>query len=296
MAKEHLNKVLEILKSNPRNPDATVEQMRAGMERISEHVARDVVCEPISADGIGAEWIIPPGAAADRVILYLHGGGYVMGSIATHRAMVARIARAAQARALSIDYRLAPEHPFPAAVEDATAAYRWLLAQGYQPAKIVIAGDSAGGGLTIAALLSIRDAHLPMPAAAVPISPWTDLGGTGESIKTRAARDPMISGGGGGLSQMAQKYLGKAAHTNPLASPIHADFHGLPPMLIQVGDAEVLLDDATRVAKRAKAAGVKVELEVWDDMIHVWHVFAKILPEAQQAIDKIGKFVQAHTN
>jgi acetyl esterase/lipase len=207
--------------------------------------------------------------------------------------MVARIARASQARALSIDYRLAPEHPFPAALEDAVAAYRWLLAQGYQPGKIVIAGDSAGGGLTIAALLSIRDAQLPMPAGAVPISPWTDLGGTGESIKTRAARDPMV--GGDRLYPMAKQYLGKAEHTNPLASPIHADFHGLPPMLIQVGDAEVLLDDANRVAERAKAAGVKVELEVWDDMIHVWHVFAKILPEAQQAIDKIGKFVQAHT-
>ena len=294
MASEHLNKVLELLKSAPRNPDATVEQMRAGMEKISEHVARDVACEPIKVNGVPAEWIVPPTAASDRVILYLHGGGYVMGSIATHRAMVARIARASQARALSIDYRLAPEHPFPAAIEDATATYRWLLAQGYQPAKIVIAGDSAGGGLTLAALLSIRDAHLPMPAAAVPISPWTDLGGTGESIKTRAARDPMV--GGDRLYPMAKQYLGKAEHTNPLASPIHADFHGLPPMLIQVGDAEVLLDDATRVADRAKAAGVKVELEVWDDMIHVWHAFAKILPEAQQAIDKIGTFVRKHTN
>jgi acetyl esterase/lipase len=294
MASAELNNVLELLKSQPRNPNATVAQMRAGMERVSEHVARDVTCEPVSAGGVGAEWIVPPGAATDRVILYLHGGGYVMGSIGTHRAMVARIARASQAKALAIDYRLAPEHKFPAAVEDAVAAYRWLLSNGYKPGKIVIAGDSAGGGLTLSALLSIRDSKLPMPAGAVPISPWTDLEGTGASLKTRAAKDPMV--GGDGLVGMAKQYLGDHDPRNPLASPLHADFRGLPPLLIQVGDAETLLDDATRVAERAKAAGVKVDLEVWDDMIHVWHVFAKILPEGQQAIDKIGQFVLAQTS
>src|ERR1700726_4017342 len=192
MASAELNKVLELLKSQPRNPNATVAQMRAGMERTSEHVARDVKCESLRIGDLAAEWIVPPEAASDRVILYLHGGGYVMGSIATHRATIARIARASKARALAIDYRLAPEHPFPAAVEDAVAAYKWLLAQGYKPGKIVIAGDSAGGGLTLAALLAIRDAGLPMPAGAVPISPWTDLEGTGESVRTRAARDVMV--------------------------------------------------------------------------------------------------------
>jgi epsilon-lactone hydrolase len=267
--------------------------MRAGMERVSERVARDVTCEGLRVGDLAAEWIVPPEAASDRAILYLHGGGYVMGSIATHRATVARIARAAKARSLAIEYRLAPEHKFPAAVEDSVAAYKWLLAQGYKPGKIVIAGDSAGGGLTLAALLSIRDEKLPMPAAGVAISPWADLEGTGDSFKTRANRDPMV--GKSGLGGMAKHYIGEQDPKHPLASPIHADYRGLPPLLIQVGDAETLLDDSTRVAARAKAGGVQVDLEVWDDMIHVWHAFAKILPEGQQAIDKIGKFVLMHT-
>ena len=293
MASAELNKVLELLKSQPRNPDATVAQMRAGMERVSERVARDVVCEGVRIGDLTAEWIVPPEAASDRAILYLHGGGYVMGSIATHRATVARIARAAKARALAIEYRLAPEHQFPAAVDDSVAAYNWLLGQGYKPGKIVIAGDSAGGGLTLATLLAIRDAKMPMAAAGVAISPWADLEGTGDSHKTRAHRDPMV--GGANLGPMAKNYIGAQDPKHPLASPIHADYRSLPPLLIQVGDAETLLDDSTRVAARAKKDGVNVELEVWDDMIHVWHAFAKILPEGQQAIDKIGKFVLMHT-
>lgn len=294
MASEQLSKVIERIKSQPQNPNASIEDRRAGMERISERVPADVICEKVNAGGVNAEWIAAPGAAQDRVILYLHGGGYVLGSINTHRAMISRIARASNARALAIDYRLAPEHPFPAAVDDSIAAYRWLLAQGYKPGRIVISGDSAGGGLTISALLAIRDAKLPMPAAAVPISPWTDLQGTGESIRTRAARDVMVTQGN--LAQSARQYYGANDQKNPLISPVYADFRGLPPMLIHVGDAEILLDDATRVAARAQAAGVKVDLEVWDDMPHVWHVFAKILPEGQQAIDKIGKFVIARTS
>jgi epsilon-lactone hydrolase len=294
MASAQLAKVLDIIKSQPRNPNASVGQMRGGMEKVSERVASDVKCEPVDAGGVKAEWIVPPGAADDRVVLYLHGGGYVMGSINTHRAMIARIARASKARALALDYRMAPEHPFPAAVEDATAAYRWLLAQGYKPGKIVISGDSAGGGLTLATLLSLRDARTPLPAAAAPISPWTDMEGTGASVKTRAAKDPMV--GSSNLLPMAKMYIGDQDPKNPLASPLHGDYHGLPPLLIQVGDAEILLDDSTRVAECAKAAGVKVDLEVWDEMMHVWHVFAKILPEGQQAIDKIGEFVIAHTS
>lgn len=293
MASEQLAKVIERIKSAPSNPNATVEQRRAGMEKISERVAPDVNCTPVVAGGVKSEWIAPPESAQDRVILYLHGGGYTMGSINTHRAMVARIARASKARALAIDYRLAPEHPFPAAVEDALAAYRWLLAEGYKPGKIVISGDSAGGGLTLAALVAIRDAKLPMPAAAIPISPWTDLEGTGASIKSKAAKDPMVTADN--LASGAKAYIGKNDPKNPLISPLHADFRGFPPLLIHVGEAEILLDDSTRVAERARAAGVEVELEAWDDMVHVWHVFAKILPEGQQAIDKIGRFVLART-
>lgn len=294
MASAQLNKVIERIKSQPQNPNASIEQRRAGMERISERVPADVVCEKVSAGGVNAEWIAAPSATTQRVILYLHGGGYVLGSINTHRAMISRIARASNARALAIDYRLAPEHPFPAAVDDAIASYRWLLAEAYLPGKIVIAGDSAGGGLTIAALLAIRDAGLPMPAGAVPISPWTDLEGTGESVRTRAAKDVMVTQDD--LASSAKQYYGAHDPKDPLVSPLHANFRGLPPMLIQVGDAEILLDDATRVAARAKAAGVQVELEVWDEMPHVWHVFAKLLPEGQQAIDKIGKFVIARTS
>jgi monoterpene epsilon-lactone hydrolase len=294
MASEQLRNVIERIKSAPQNPSAPIAARRAGMERISEHVARDVTCEAVDAGGVPAEWIAAPGAIADRVIFYLHGGGYVLGSINTHRAMIARIARVSNARALAIDYRLAPEHPFPAAVEDATGAYKWLLAQGIKPAKIVIAGDSAGGGLALATLIALRDAKQPLPAGCVPISPWTDLEGTGESIRSKAAKDPMVQQDN--LAGSAKQYIGNADPKNPLVSPLHADYRGMPPMLIHVGEAEILLDDATRVAERAKQAGVEVQLEVWDDMIHVWHVFAKILPEGQQAIDKIGKFVIARTS
>jgi len=169
-----------------------------------------------------------------------------------------------------------------------------MLSQGCKPAKLTIAGDSAGGGLALAALIALRDSGTPLPAAAVGISPWTDMEGTGDSVTSLAAKDPIVQKHG--LLPMAKMYVGDADPKNPLASPVHADFHGLPPMLIQVGGAEILLDDSTRVAERAKAAGVKVDLEVWDDMVHVWHIFAKLLPEGQQAIDKIGAFVLAHTS
>jgi monoterpene epsilon-lactone hydrolase len=293
MASEMLSKVIEIIRAQPFNPEATPQQRRSGMERISEHVARDVTCTVVDAGGMRAELLEAPGAAANRVILYLHGGGYVTGSIATHRAMVARIARAAQARALLIDYRLAPEHPFPAALEDAVAAYRWLVGRGYQPGKIVIAGDSAGGGLALATLLKLRDMGVPLPAAGVGISPWTDLEGTGESVTSKAAIDPMVSQEN--LASSAKMYFADHDPKDPLISQIHADFRAIPPLLIQVGESEILLDDATRVAARARAAGVIVELETWPEMIHVWHVFAKLLPEGQDAIDKIGKFVIART-
>jgi acetyl esterase/lipase len=296
MASEQLKKVIEIIKSQPTSSGGSekpsLEKIRSGMEKVAERVAKDVNCEPVEAAGVKAEWIVPP-AAEERVILYLHGGGYVMGSINTHRAMVARIARAAQARGLALDYSLAPERPFPAAINDTTAAYKWLLERGYKPNQIVLAGDSAGGGLVLAALLALRDSGTPLPACAVAISPWTDMEGTGESMKTKADKDPMVSNDTG-LLNMATLYLGGAEARNPLASPLYADFRGLPPLLIQVGEAETLLDDSTRVAERAKAAGVKVDLEVWDEMIHVWHVFAKLLPEGQQAIDRIGQYVLEH--
>jgi epsilon-lactone hydrolase len=296
MPSEQLKKVIDIVRSQqPRgSSDPTIEQLRAGMEKLAERVASDVRCEPTIAGGVKAEWIVPPGADAERVLLYFHGGGYVMGSINTHRAMVARMVRAARARALMIDYRLAPEHPFPAAVEDATRAYRWLLTQGYEPRRIALAGDSAGGGLTLAALLALRDALTPLPACAVPISPWTDAEGTGASVKTNAAKDPMVREAD--LLRYGKLYGGNTDLRNPLVSPLYGDYRGIPPLLIQVGEAEIILDDSTRVAERAKHSGVRVDLEVWDEMVHVWHVFAKLLPEARQAIEKMGSYVIAHTS
>lgn len=297
MASQQMEIVLQLLKANPlleTGDRATIQEGRAAFEGAVSMLptAPDVRCEAVVAGGVPGEWIVPPGAEESRVLLYLHGGGYVIGSVNTHRDMVSRIARAAQARALAIDYRLAPEHPFPAAVEDATAAYRWLLASGMPAERIVIAGDSAGGGLTLATLLALRDAGDLLPAAAVCISPWTDLAVTGESMDTKADVDPMIRKAE--AIEGAKLYLAGADPKTPLASPLYADLSGLPHLLIQVGTHETLQDDSVRLAERARAAGVDVTLEQWEEMIHVWHFFAFILPEAQQAIDRIGQFVREH--
>ncbi|MGH7914650.1 MAG: alpha/beta hydrolase [Candidatus Binataceae bacterium] len=257
--------------------------------------ASQVKCEPVSAGGVKAEWITANNAASDRVILDLHGGGYVMGSIDTHRELVARLSKAAQARGLALDYRLAPENPFPAAIDDSIAAYRWLLAQGYTPKRIVIAGDSAGGGLAVSTLLAVRDLGAPAPAAAVCISPWVDFAAEGESMTSRAAQDPLVSREM--ILNIAKMYMGENGDLRePLAAPINAYLNDLPPLFIQVGNAETLLDDSTRLADRAKEAGVDVTLQIWDEMPHVWHLAAPFLPEGQEAIDKIGEFVRQRTS
>ena len=295
MSKQQLDSLIQMLKAQPIDPDASIEKTRAGFEQMTVMlpVEADVKCEPVSAGGVKAEWVAAPGADAGRAILYLHGGGYVIGSINTHRAMAGRISRAAKARVLLIDYRLAPEHPFPAAVEDSVAAYRYMLAQGIRPGRLAIAGDSAGGGLTIAALVAIKEAKLPMPAAGVGLSPWVDLEGIGASMTSKAKADPMVQKDG--LLKMAAAYLSGKDPRSPLAAPLYADLSGLPPLLIQVGTAETLLDDSTRLAERARKSGVSVTLEPWENMVHVWQVFAPILDEGQQAIDKIGAFVLKHT-
>src|SRR5438105_3214737 len=189
MASPQLQTIIQMLRQRPRDPNATPQQMRAGFEQLAQlfKVPADVKTEKVSAGGVPAEWVSVPNSDPSVVLYYLHGGGYVVGSLNTHRDLVSRLCRAAGCRALNIDYRLAPEHPFPAAVEDAVAGYRWLLAQGVEPERVIIAGDSAGGGLTVATLIALRDAGERLPAAAVCISPWTDLEGTGESAKTRAA-------------------------------------------------------------------------------------------------------------
>ncbi len=292
MPSAQLEAVIQFLKSRPAHTGQSVAEQRVEMEKLASlaPLADDVECTPVEAGGVRAQWISTPEALESRVIYYLHGGGYITGSVITHREMISRLSRTAAARALAIDYRLAPEHPFPAAVEDATAAYRWLLSTGLDPAGIVIAGDSAGGGLTVATLVALRDAGDPLPAAAVCLSPWVDLEGIGESMSSKADVDPMIQREE--LLDMARAYLGEADPRTPLAAPLYADLTGLPPVLIQVGRAEILLDDSVRLAERARAAGVDVTLDPWDDMFHVWQAFALLLPEGQQAIDRIGEFVR----
>jgi epsilon-lactone hydrolase len=292
MASEELKGVLELLRAAPPLPaGASIEQMRAGMEQMTAMapLPEDVSYEAVDAGGVPAEWAVAPNARADRSILYLHGGGYVVGSVRTHRQIVGNLSRAAAARVLSVDYRLAPENPHPAAVEDATAAYRHLL-ESVEPTGAAIAGDSAGGGLTAAALIALREAGAPLPAAGVLISPWLDLTQSGESMVTRAEADPMVQRDG--LQMMADAYVAGADAKAPTVSPLFADLAGLPPLLVHIGTAETLLDDSTRFARRAEAAGVDVDLEVWDDMIHVWHAFATVLPEAREAIDRIGQYLQ----
>ncbi|HAK63726.1 MAG TPA: alpha/beta hydrolase [Alphaproteobacteria bacterium] len=279
--------------SGPSGKKVTMAMRREGMEKTSFPVAPDVKVEKLTVAGRDAEWIRAPGVKDGYAILYLHGGGYVMGSLNTHRALAGEISRAARAAVLLLDYRLAPENKFPAAVEDGVAGFKFLLAQGYAPEKIAIGGDSAGGGLTAATLVALRDEKSVLPAAGVLISPWSDLTCTNPSYKTRAEADPMIGGeGGGGLDGMSGLYLQGASVVHPHASPNFADLTGLPPLLIHVGDAEVLLDDSIRLHDKAKACGVDSTLEVWPKMIHVWHAFHPMLDEGKQGIERIGEYLR----
>ena len=279
----------------PPSESMTVAEQRAQYERAEKAFPTppDVTVERVTARTAPAEWLSPRGARADAAILYLHGGGYVIGSPRSHRHLAAAIGAAAASPVLLADYRLAPEHPFPAAVDDAVAAYRWLLDRQIAPARIVVAGDSAGGGLTVATLLALRDGGVPQPAAGVCISPWVDLTCGGDSYTTRAAADPIVKRES--VDRMATAYLGGRDAKTALASPLFADLRGLPPLLIHVGDAEVLLDDAVQLDERARKAGVASTLEVWDAMVHVWHWFFPMLDEGQAAIDRIGEFVRART-
>ena len=246
--------------------------------------------EKLSAGGVPAEWFRRHDAQGPT-ILYLHGGGYGLGSIDTHRDLIARICRASRGSTLALEYRLAPEHRFPAQVEDALAGYLWLLQQGEDPRRIVVAGDSAGGGLTIALLVKLRDSGYPLPAAAVCLSPWVDLEGLGATVDENARYDYISRRA---LLQYRKRFVDDEQVRNPLAAPLYADLRRLPPMLVQAGSAEVLLDDARRIAARAREAGVDVTLRVWEDMIHVWQLFAFMVPQGSAAIDEIGSFVREH--
>jgi acetyl esterase/lipase len=267
---------------------------RKSFERISNFAKfpRFVKSNPIQLGNLDAVSFLPKKMNKERIVLYLHGGAYVAGSVNTHRALIARIARASKCEAIGVDYRLAPEHPYPAALEDSVMAYKCLLEQGHQ--NIFLVGDSAGGGLSLATMLKLRDEGLPMPCGAALISPWTDLALTGESFRTKEHVDPLINPNI--LGAFAQKYIGDDISINPFISPLYANLDGLPPILIQVGGNELLLDDSTRLAKKLKKAGCNVELEIWDNMFHVWHYLGGLVPEAQSAINIIGNFVsQTHT-
>lgn len=273
-------------------PETSLEEMRRSWDGLFADVPPEVgaLAQAVDAGGVKAQWIAAPQARQDCAVLYLHGGGYMFGSVHSHRDMCERLSRAAQARVLALDYRLAPEHPFPAAVEDAASAYRWLLAQGLRPQRIAICGDSAGGGLAVATMLALKRAGDPLPGCAAAVSPWVDLEATGGSMETKAGDDPMVQKPF--LELLARTYLGDGDLRNPLASPLYGDLAGLPPLLIHAGSRETLLDDALRLAERARQAGVEVELDIWDGQIHVFHIFASRLDEGEEAIRDIGDFIR----
>lgn len=294
MPSRELQTLLTVFRARPRGsgPPAPIARVRAEFEAFQAalRAPADFRAEPVGLGGVAAEWVAPAGPRPERVVLYFHGGGYASGSLATHRALVVRLAQATPARVLHVDYRLAPEHPFPAALEDARAVYSALLASGGEPATLAVGGDSAGGGLALALLTAARDAGQPLPAAWFGLSPWTDLGHGGDSIVLRAAEDPLFTRDS--LEHMAALYAGGHPRNHPGLSPLFAELAGLPPALLQVGTAEILLDDSTRLAARLEAAGVEVELEVWEGMFHGWQLLASMLPEGQEAIAKLAAFLR----
>jgi acetyl esterase/lipase len=301
MASAEFQQVLDMVRqwadaAGASSDDIDLEALRSQMNQSMLPMPESATVTPVDAGGIPAAWVRDGDADPERRILYLHGGAYIAGGIESHQLLTAGISKATGASVLALDYRLAPEHPYPAAVEDAVTGYRYMRAHGPngagEAASTFIAGDSAGGGLTLATLLALRDAGDPLPDAAVTISAWSDLAATGDSLVSRAEIDPMINPAV--LDSTVRLYTGEQDVRTPGISPLYGDYAGLPPLLMQVGDAEVLLDDTTRVAERAQAAGVDVTSEVWPEMFHVWHMFAPLFPEGQQAIDRIGEFIRAH--
>jgi monoterpene epsilon-lactone hydrolase len=289
--KSEIDAVRALLSSRPRPVGWAQRRERLDAVGSASPIAPDIRLDPIDINGVPAEWSLAPGSDPSRVLLFFHGGGYCSGSIASHRGMVTEIGRAAGVRTLAVGYRLAPEHPFPAALEDAGAAYGFLRDQGIAPGNIVIGGDSAGGGLSLATMLTLRNAGKPLPGCAWLVSPWVDLQMTGASMTKKAAVDPLIQKPY--LEELAAAYLAGTDPGDPRVSPLHADLTGLPPLLIQVGSAETLLDDAVRIARRAGVADVPVSLEIWPHMIHAWHLWAAELEDGRRAIASAGAFIRS---
>ena len=274
-----------------------VDEVRANWDEFGRSVPEyspDVAIDPVDCDGVASEGVVAPGVDDKKVLLHFHGGGYAIGHPDGYRNFNSRMSEAVGARVLAVDYRLAPEHPFPAAVDDTLRAYKWVLSQGYQPAQIGFMGESAGGGLVFATLLAARDHGVPMPAAAVATSPWVDLANSFDSHAFNAEADPMIAPAV--LDAFAATYLNDADPKNPLASPVHGELKGLPPVYILVGSTEVLLDDARTLFMNASRAGVDTTIEVAPDMPHIWPIFAYQLPEGQSAVRRMSTFFGQHLN
>ncbi|MCZ6709332.1 MAG: alpha/beta hydrolase [Gammaproteobacteria bacterium] len=272
----------------------SVEEQRANYEAmLGANPVPDITSiEELRIGECNADWVSVPDSREDRVILYLHGGGYVIGSNVAYREFASRLAQANRARVCVLNYRLAPENPFPAALDDAVTAFGWLLEQGIDPSGITVAGDSAGGGLTLATLLSLRDAGGPQAACGVCFSPWTDLAATGASAQPGAVDDPLVSEGA--LADMVQAYVAGGDVRNPLASPLYAEYQGLPPLFVLVGGREVLLDDAVRVVDKARSAGVEVTYFHGDGLVHVWPVLVPTAPESVDALAQMADFTETH--
>ena len=291
MADPEIDAIRAILTSRPRPSGLAERRQRLDALGTRYIVAPDVSIERIDAGGVAAEWSRTPVAEPERAVIFFHGGGYVAGSLDSHRHMVAELGRRARAATLAVDYRLAPEHPFPGALEDALAVYRYVVERGFQPAHVAIAGESAGGGLAVATLVALRDAGEPLPACAWLSSPWVDLEMTGASMDAKAAVDPLISKRY--LLELAAAYLDGKEPRTPAASPLYADLHGLPPMSIDCGSAETLLDDSVRIARAFGLADVEANLHVWPDMIHAFPLFYQQVAAGRRALEYAGAFIHA---
>ncbi|WP_019949074.1 alpha/beta hydrolase [Hymenobacter aerophilus] len=274
-----------------RRPQLPAMRLFAELLAFGQFTPWNVFVEDVDVEGIPGEWVRPAGAAPGRVLLYLHGGGYVLGSLNTHRALVGRLAQQCGVAALAINYRKAPEYPFPAALEDALTAYFWLLNQGHAPADIIVAGDSAGGGLALALLLALRDAAEPLPAAAVGLSPWTDLRLPTATLRSLSHHESLLLEALE-IRSWGPLYAAETPLSHPLVSPARAALHGLPPLLLQVSDAEVLGDDVRRFAEQARAAGTPVTLQIFDGLVHWWHLFWRFVPEADVALARVADFTR----
>lgn len=294
MSREQRDALDAMLRSAPRSETRpTLEKQRSGFSAaVTRPAPEGVVTRRTVLGGQPTLELEPAEVSGDGRLLYLHGGGYVIGSPDTHAGLVGELARRAGLRAMSVGYRLAPEHPFPAAVDDGLAAYRELLEAGTDPRNLAIAGDSAGGGLSIATLLAAREAGLPQPAAVVVFSPWVDLTLAGRSIRSKEGADPIFTEAD--LRAYADLYVGAGDRAHPLASPMFADLTGLPPLLVQVGANEMLLDDAVRLAGRAGADDVEITLEVGPGLPHVFQHHYGLLDEATAALDRAARFITAH--